>query len=216
MLPGTPGLTGAQKFHFVSGWSLWLSDSFGVLAAYLNLMWVPMILFVGVLIPTLPFTLPILAMFAVNVLHCGLLYGIRVKLPPRQILGAALAAMSLQMTVARGVAKGFIRFKLPFLRTDKGGGTTVTKRKVRPARLEGVTGIALLGGASALYFTNAMEMVEINIFAATLLVQSLPFLCAPLVYGLERLAGRDGGKRPALARVPQTNPTPPESDRLAA
>jgi cellulose synthase/poly-beta-1,6-N-acetylglucosamine synthase-like glycosyltransferase len=192
MLPGATELSPAQKFHFVTGWSLWLSDSFGVVAAYLNLLWVPMILFVGVLIPTVPFTLPILAMFAVNVLHCGLLYGIRVKLPPRQILGAALAAMSLQMTVARGVAKGFGRISLPFLRTDKGNVAAVVKRtrKARPARIEAITGSALLAGASALHLTNTTEMVEIDVFAATLLVQSLPFLCAPLVYGLEWLSRR--------------------------
>ncbi|MEW5703318.1 MAG: glycosyltransferase [Pseudomonadota bacterium] len=192
MLPGCRELTPAQKFQFITGWSIWLSDAFGVLAAYMNLLWVPMILFVGVLIPTLPFTLPILAMFAVNLLHCGLLYGVRVKLPPQQILGAALAAMSLQMTVARGVAKGFRNISLPFLRTDKGGIAKSVKRTGTnwPALPEALTGLALLLGASALFVTNRTEAVVINVFAATLLVQSLPFLCAPLVYGLERIAQR--------------------------
>ena len=213
MLPSARELSAAQKFQFVSGWSLWLSDSFGVVAAYLNLLWVPMILFVGVLIPMLPFTLPILGMFAVNILHCGLLYGIRVKLPPRQILGAALAAMSLQMTVARGVGKGFGRVNLPFLRTDKGGVAALVKRKrkAHPARTEGLTGAALLLGAAALFATNETEMVEINVFAATLLVQSLPFLCAPLVFGLERLAQR----RPA-ATVPAPQAPVVAETRLAA
>jgi cellulose synthase/poly-beta-1,6-N-acetylglucosamine synthase-like glycosyltransferase/exo-beta-1,3-glucanase (GH17 family) len=218
MLPGSRDLTAAQKFQFVAGWSLWLSDSFGVIAAYLNLLWVPMILFVGVLIPMLPFTLPIIGMFAVNILHCGLLYGIRVKLPPRQILGAALAAMSLQMTVARGVAKGFGSVNMPFLRTDKGGIAALAKRtrKVRPAGTEAITGGALLAGAGALFLTNETEMVEINVFAATLLVQSLPFVCAPLIFGLERLARRSRmGARPA-ASAPAPVPPPAVETPMAA
>ena len=200
MLPGRHELTPAQKFQFVTGWSFWLSDSFGVLAAYLNLLWVPMILFVGVLIPTLPFTLPILAMFGVNLLHCALLYGVRVKLRPHQIVGAAIAAMSLQMTVARAVAKGLFRVHLPFLRTEKGGLAQGAKKgaaraKVdRPARLETLTGLALLAGAAALYVTNYLHMVVIDVFAATLVVQSLPFLCAPLIYGLERIAARNAAR----------------------
>jgi len=212
MLPAGRELTTAQKFHFLTGWTLWLSDSFGVVAAYLNLVWVPMILFVGVLIPMLPFTIPILAMLGVNMLHCALLYGVRVKLPPHRILGAALAAMSLQMTVARGVAKGFGNVRLAFLRTDKGGIAAVTKREKKdrkrsPILTETLTGAALLAGAVALYLTNTTEMVEINVFAATLLGQSLPFLCAPLVYGLDRSARRTvrtAAPVPAAPAVPET------------
>jgi hypothetical protein len=209
MLPGRHELTPAQKFQFVTGWSFWLSDSFGVLAAYLNLLWVPMILFVGVLIPTLPFTLPILAMFGVNLLHCALLYGVRVKLRPHQIVGAAIAAMSLQMTVARAVAKGLFRVNLPFLRTEKGGHSkgAARSRVDHPARLEAVTGLALLAGATALYATNYLHMVVINVFAATLVVQSLPFLCAPLIYGLERLAARHAA-RLAPEAAPAALPAP--------
>lgn len=190
MLPGEPSLTGAQKFQFVAGWSFWFSDAFGVVAAMLNLVWVPMILFVGMLIPMLPFTLPILAMFAVNILHCSLLYAVRVKLPARRIAGAALAAMSLQMTVARAMAKGFFKGGLPFLRTEKGGrkgGITQRPRKERVAWVEGLVGLALALGAIALYATNEIAMVEINFFAATLGVQSLPFLAAPAMVLLERM-----------------------------
>ncbi|MDA0339929.1 MAG: glycosyltransferase, partial [Proteobacteria bacterium] len=116
MLPSSPSLSWAQKHQFITGWSYWVSDAFGVLAALFNLVWVPMILFVGVLIPTLPFTVPILVMFVVSLLHCGLLYSTRVRLSPGQILGAAVAAMSLQFTVARAVAKGLVSDNMPFKR----------------------------------------------------------------------------------------------------
>ena len=79
------------------------------------------IIFVGVVIPTIAFTAPILAAFIVNLLHCVLLYGKRVRMPLGHIPGAALAAMSLQLTVARAVLVGMVRDSLPFRRTDKGG-----------------------------------------------------------------------------------------------
>ncbi len=207
MLPGNKSLSASQKFQFVTGWSFWFSDAFGVLAAGMNLMWVPMILFVGVLIPMVPFTLPILALFAVNLLHCALLYAVRVKLPARQIAGAALAAMSLQMTVARAIGKGLMRGNMQFHRTEKGGLLSRAKqrpRKQRVAWMEGTIGLALATGAGALFATNTYAMVEINVFAATLVVQSLPFLAAPAMVLLERMS-------PLLPPIrPQSFTRPPD------
>lgn len=190
MIPRRAPLTPQQKFHFVTGWSFWVSDSLGVMAAYLNLMWVPMILFVGVLIPTLPFTVPILAAFFVNLLHVGMLYGMRVKLPRWQIPGAALAAMSLQFTVARAVFSCFLGKRLSFLRTEKGGLSKLLRasKDGSPATVELVTGLGLLLAAGALHTTNTSQTMEITIFATTLLVQSLPFIAAPVMYALERSA----------------------------
>ncbi|MBN2752548.1 MAG: glycosyltransferase [Rhodospirillaceae bacterium] len=193
MLPGRSKLTGAQRFQFVTGWSYWLSDAFGVAAAILNLIWVPVILFVGVLIPMLPFTLPILAAFFVNLLHCVVLYGTRVKVPLPQILGAAIAAMSLQLTVASAMASGFLTDSLPFLRTDKGGAG---KRKAgeNPAKWELILGLLLVLGSTVLVATNYTGITELNIFAATLAIQALPFLSAAGLAALERRAAAQAQK----------------------
>ena len=196
MLPGRSQLTGAQRFQFVTGWSYWLSDAFGVAAAILNLIWVPVILFVGVLIPMLPFTLPILAAFFVNLLHCMVLYGTRVKVPFSQIVGAAIAAMSLQYTVASAMAAGFLTDNLPFLRTDKGGAA---KRKAdeNPAKWETILGTSLLFGSIILVATNFTGIIELNIFAATLAIQALPFLSATGLAFLERRISSRAQRRAA-------------------
>lgn len=194
MLPSSRTLTKHQKIQFITGWSYWLSDSFGVLAAYMNLFWVPMILFVGVLIPMLPFTVPILVAFAVNLLHCVTLYGVRVRIPARNILGAALAAMSLQMTVAKAVAEGLFGKRLGFNRTDKGNKTAksaAAPRKARtayPARTELIAGLLLALSAAVLWGYNhiTFQTLEVNVFALTLVVQSIAFLSAPVVVSLER------------------------------
>ena len=179
MLPGARTLSPAQKFHFVSGWSLWFSDALGTLASILNLIWVPVVIFVGVVIPTIAFTVPILAAFIVNLLHCVLLYGKRVRMPPRHIPGAAIAAMSLQLTVARAVLVGMVRDSLPFRRTEKGGNAR--SESDNPALWETVLGVLLALSAIILMAINTMHVVEMTLFASTLLVQSLPFLAAALM-----------------------------------
>jgi hypothetical protein len=153
MLPGSRTLTAAQKRSFVAGWFFWLSDAMGAFAAAMGLLWVPMVLFVGVLIPTVALSLPIVVAFLVNVLHCALLYHHRVRETALRILGAAVAAMSLQWTVAKAVYEGFVKDGLPFMRTDKGGNA---KRKQRDdsAKWETRFGVALAASAFALYYLN--------------------------------------------------------------
>ena len=187
MLPGAKDLNSEQRAQYLIGWSYWLSDAFGVLAAFLNLLWVPMVVFVGVLIPMLPFTLPIVAMFVVNLLHCVVLYLVRVRVGPGRIVGAALAAMSLQLTVGRAVAEGLWGIKLGFKRTEKGG---IGGRGRFPMRNETIFGSLLLAGAAAIMATNTFDALETNIFAATLVVQSMPFLAAGALGLFERFGPR--------------------------
>jgi len=209
MRPGRTGLSPAQKFQYVAGWSFWLSDAFGVLAAYMNLLWVPMILFVGVLIPTVPFILPVLVAFVVNLLHCALLYRARVGVPMGQVAGAALAAMSLQFTVARAIARGLLKVQLAFKRTEKGGLTKLLSRtgKERIVRAETVSGLALMAAAAVLHLSNKLGAREVDLFAITLAIQSLPFLAAAVMFNLERIAS-DGllGRFPWLGWAARLRP----------
>jgi hypothetical protein len=219
MLPGSRTLNPAQKRGFVSGWFFWLSDAMGAFAAAVGLLWVPMVLFVGVLIPTVPLSVPILIAFLVNVLHCALLYRARVRETALRILGAAVAAMSLQWTVAKAVFEGFVKDGLPFMRTDKGGNA---KRKADDdsAKWETRFGVALLGSAFAMMYLNTFGLpiwlmaalkgsalgvtvlnyiprnfqnppaiLEQNLFALTLAVQSVPFLATTVMRSVERGIG---------------------------
>lgn len=204
MLPGARTLKPAQKVQFLTGWSLWLSDALGSLVSVFNLLWVPVVILVGVVIPTMPFTVPILAAFAVNLLHCVLLYAKRVDAPWWQIPGAAVAAMSLQLTVARAVLFGLLKDRLPFLRTEKGGNGRRTAEN--PAFWETILGLALLGSALLLMALNHTQIIEMQIFAWTLIVQSVPFLAATVMMLVERAQGwplwrRFRAARPAPAGV---------------
>jgi hypothetical protein len=119
---------------------------------------------------------------------------VRVRIPAGRILGAALAAMSLQATVAKAVAEGLFGKRLGFNRTDKGNkATQTTTTKVKsglphPARTETIFGLLLALSAAVLWGYNhiTFNTLEVNVFALTLVVQSIAFLSTPLVAGLER------------------------------
>jgi len=100
-----------------------------------------------------------------------------------QMLGAVLAAMSVQWTVARAVGFGIVKDHLPFVRTSKGGMRHSTDFH---AFWEAVLAGLLILGSCILVSTNYKEIREINIFAVVLLIQSLPFVAAVGLAVIER------------------------------
>jgi len=100
------------------------------------------------------------------------------------MLGAMVAAMSVQWTVSRAVAQGLITEHLPFARTSKGG---LSRMSIEfQAFWEAVIGVLLLVGATVLVVTNGTKQIrEIYIFAAVLVLESLPFLSAVAIAILE-------------------------------
>jgi hypothetical protein len=217
-LPGASLLTRDQKREFALGWLNWLgAESLGVAVALLNIVWVPVVAFLDIAVPDRILTIPIIASFAVSVLHFVTLYRLRVRIPKGQLLSAVFAAMSVQWTVARAVGFGLIKDHLPFVRTSKGG---LRRSSDFHAFWEAVLAGLLILGAITLYVTNVKEIREINIFAIVLVVQSLPFIAAVAMAAIERTALNDFATwrtlearfaelRPRrLARAPVAAPAP--------
>jgi exo-beta-1,3-glucanase (GH17 family)/cellulose synthase/poly-beta-1,6-N-acetylglucosamine synthase-like glycosyltransferase len=184
-LPRASRLTPDQRHEFALGWLNWLgAESLGVLVAILNLIWVPIVAFADIAIPDKILTLPIIAAFVVSLVHFLVLYRLRVPVKWGQMLGAMVAAMSVQWTVSRAVANGLITEHLPFARTSKGGLSRVSIEF--QAFWEAVIGVLLLVGAAVLVVTNNFKQVrEIYVFAAVLVLESLPFLSAVAIAILE-------------------------------
>jgi hypothetical protein len=182
-LPGASLLSRDQRREYALGWLNWLgSESIGVVVAILNLVWVPVVAFIGIAVPDKILTLPILAAFAVSLAHFVTLYRLRVPVRTPQRIAAAIAAMSLQWTVACAIWDGLIKDRLPFARTAKGGRGCA---QVFPAFWEAVLGGLLVLGAVVLFTTNYQQVREIDLFAVVLAVQSLPFLAAVAMAALE-------------------------------
>lgn len=184
-LPGASRLTQDQKREFGLGWLNWLgAESLGVVVAILNLIWVPIVAFADIAIPDKILTLPIIASFIVSLTHFITLYRLRVHVKTWQMLGAMIAAMSVQWTVSRAVANGLITEHLPFTVTSKGGKSSMSIEF--QAFWEAVIGALLLIGAGVLIASNSSKQVsEIYVFAGVLMLQSLPFLSAVAIAILE-------------------------------
>ena len=184
-LPGASRLSRDQKREFSLGWLNWLgAESLGVLVAILNLIWVPIVAFADIAIPDKILTLPITAAFLVSLIHFITMYRLRVAVKWGQMLSAMVAAMSVQWTVSRAVAQGLITEHLPFARTSKGG---LSRMSIEfQAFWEAVIAALLLAGAVVLVVTNNVKQIrEIYIFAAVLVLESLPFLSAVAIAILE-------------------------------
>lgn len=182
--PSSKTLTPAQKHHFITGWFFWLSDALGTVTSILNIVWVPVIIFVGVTIPTIALTVPILTAFIVNVVHAFVLYRTRVKANFFHSLLGAIAAMSLQLTIFKAVYDGFVKDRLPFKRTEKGGNSK--KALTSPVKNEIILALLLVGSFIALVMTNYQEIVEVYLFASTLLIQSIPYISAIILRLIEK------------------------------
>jgi hypothetical protein len=126
---------------------------------------------------------PILTAFLVNVIHAFVLYRTRVKANLFHSLLGAIAAMSLQLTIFKAVFDGFVKDGLPFKRTEKGGNSKKTSGN--PIKNEIILAVLLLGSFTALIVTNEQEIVEVYLFAATLLVQSIPYVSAIVLRMIE-------------------------------
>jgi cellulose synthase/poly-beta-1,6-N-acetylglucosamine synthase-like glycosyltransferase len=185
-LPGASLLTPDQKREFAFGWINWLgAESVGVLVALFNLVWVPVVAFAGIAVPDKVLTLPIIATFAISIVHFITLYRRRVPIPLGQTAGAMVAAMAMQWTVARAVANSIIKDHLTFVRTAKGGKGTRARRVAFPAFNEAILGGLLVLGALIVFQRNHEQVQEINLFGCVLLVQSLPFLAAVALAAFE-------------------------------
>lgn len=180
--PSATKLTAKQKNKFIIGWVFWLSDAMGPTMAVVNLVWVPVIIFIGVTIPTIPLTIPIITAFLVNILHTFILYRIRVGASLKRTFLSAVASMSLQLIIFKAVWDGFVKDGLPFKRTQKGGKA---KKSDNPVRYETFLAISLLTAFFALVLTNERKITEIYVFAATIFIQAIPYLSALAMRGLE-------------------------------
>ena len=196
-LPGMSLLDHDQKREFAFGWLSWFgAEIVAVAAALLNLIWLPFIVLQVVAIPDPLLLLPSVAAFLVSLLHFVSAYRTRVAVPYRQMLGAMVVFMSVQWTVASAAFKAaFPAQRKYFHRTRKGAGGVAHPRFA--AMPEAVLGSLLVAGGITVFTTNFYRLVEIDLFAAILIIQGLPFLSAVATEMLERFS-EAGNNKPSL------------------
>jgi hypothetical protein len=190
-LPGASRLDADQKHEYLVGWLTWFgAESLAVAAALLNLVFVPFVAFNLVALPDKLLTIPVIAASTMSVVHFLLAYRMRVAVPIRHMLGAMFVFMSMQWTVARAAFIAALPARaVYFHRTPKGGNKRDGRARF-PATAEAVLGSLLTVSAAIVAGTNVHRVLEADLFAAVLLLQSLPFWSAVGVAAFERMAAR--------------------------
>jgi hypothetical protein len=176
-------LTTGQRWHFWAGWLPWFADGFNLLFNFAALAWsVAMVLYPHqVTPPYMTIALVPLVLFGFKMIKSFVLYRRRVDASFRQSAAAGLAGLGLSHTIARATAAGLLSGKLAFFRTPKLASAPALIRALADAREEVLLLIAFWLGAFAVLQRDDAHMLDVRVWAAVLLVQSVPYLASLLV-----------------------------------
>jgi exo-beta-1,3-glucanase (GH17 family)/cellulose synthase/poly-beta-1,6-N-acetylglucosamine synthase-like glycosyltransferase len=176
-------LTAGQRYHFIAGWLPWFADGFNLLFNFAALGWsVAMVMFPSQITPPyLTVALVPLVLFAFKMSKSFFLYRRRVTATLRQSLAAGLAGLALSHTISRAMFGGLVTGKLGFFRTPKMAQAPAVIRALADAREEGLLAFAFLLAAGLVLLREDAYMLDVRIWSAVLVVQSIPYLASVLV-----------------------------------
>ena len=176
-------LTFAQRYHFVAGWMPWMTDLLHVVFTVAGLVWsLGLIVFPKVFdYPLALFVVPALTLFGLKVFASLWLYSRRVPCTLRQRIGAAVAALALSYTVARGVLAGLAFKSLPFHRTPKRANAPALIEGIRMASTEAMLVLMIVAAAIGLMATGALDTIEGLLWVLMLGALSLPYVAAVIL-----------------------------------
>ncbi|NCC29153.1 MAG: glycosyltransferase [Gammaproteobacteria bacterium] len=196
-------LSAGQRYHFVAGWLPWFADGFNLLFNFAALAWsVAMVMFpLQVTPPYMTVALVPLVLFAFKMSKSFLLYRRRVTATFRQSIAAGVAGLALSHTIARAMFGGFVSGSLGFFRTPKLAQAPAFVRALADAREEGLFVIAFWLAAGLIMLRDDAFMLDVRVWVAVLIVQSIPYLAAvvvSLISAAQRLPARLVGPMPEM------------------
>ncbi len=201
-----PGLSAAQRYHFAAGWLPWFSDALHLLFTAGGLLWT-----LGLVLspryfefPLAVFAAPTLGIFVFKMLHGWWLYEAKVPCGVRQRFGAALAGMALTHTIARAMLRGLTGSRQAFLRTPKCESRPALYQGFAMASEELGLMAALWAAIAALFYRYGVTDIDVLVWAAVLVVQSLPYLAATVLSLVSVLPVRVPLPRVQPALAPQS------------
>jgi len=184
MLPGkAQKLSAGQRYHFVTGWAPWFADALNLLFAVSAIAWSAGLVVAPKIFdfPVTLFVVPTIAIFGFKIAYTLSLYRAKVPCTFRQSVGAALAGLALTFTVGKAVILGLFTKSKPFMRTPKMENKPALLRGFAQAWEETLLTIGLWASAAAVALTYGNDDRTAYIWAAVLVVQSVPFFAALIV-----------------------------------
>ncbi|MBM9613378.1 glycosyltransferase [Desulfobulbus rhabdoformis] len=199
-------LTGGQRYHFLAGWLPWFADGINMLFNIMALLWsCGMIIFPDYLSPPhIIFAFLPIVLFFFKSFKMFFLYRSRVVATRLQSLAAGLAGLALSHTIARAMLTGFITRKIGFFRTPKKAQANAFFKSLGDAREELLFAIALALSVVGVQLREDGDMLDIQVWAAVLTIQAIPYCAAVLVSlisGLPRLPAKLVGTMAPLKGV---------------
>ncbi|MCG6896689.1 MAG: glycosyltransferase [Thiocapsa sp.] len=209
-------LSAGQRYHFVAGWLPWFADGFNLLFNFAALAWsVAMVMFpLAVTPPYMTVALVPLVLFLFKISKSFLLYRRRVTATLRQSVAAGLAGLALSHTIARAMFGGFFSGGLAFFRTPKLAQAPALIRALGDAREEGLFMVAFWLAAALMMLRYDAYMLDLRVWVAVLIVQSIPYLATVLVSLISAWPGLPAhliGPMPAMSGL--QSPASPEQAR---
>lgn len=204
------GLTAGQKYHFISGWLPWFADGFYLMFCITSLFWTA-----GMVLapryfdtPLAFFILPTVGVFVAKIVHHMFLYSTRVKCSWKRRWLSAVAGMGLTYAIAWAMWQGVFTKSTPFMRTPKMAEKVGVKDAIKMT-LEETTLMALhwLAAIAVLLPRHNFHDPEVRLWAAVLVVQSMPFLAALVTSIISTL--------PSKAPAPPVSSTSKETSSCA-
>ncbi len=176
-------LSAGQRYHFVAGWLPWFADGFNLLFNFAALAWsVAMVMFPERITPPyMSIALVPLVLFLFKMSKSFFLYRRRVTATLRQSIAAGLAGLALSHTIARAMFGGLITGKLGFFRTPKMAEAPAVIRALADAREEALFAFAFLLAAVLVMLRDDAFMLDVRVWTAVLIVQSIPYLASVLM-----------------------------------
>lgn len=196
LLTNNTKLSGAQKYHFISGWLPWIADALAFFFTLGGIAWT-FAMFLnprGVDVPMASLAAVALALFVVKVSKTLWLYPYRVKSGVLGAISASIAGLSLSHTVARAVLSGTFTSGKPFLRTPKLENAALFSQVVAVAWEEIALLTLLLWSIFATYEVRGLDDPSAIVWMAMLAIQALPY-AATLAMAI-------------ISVLPQTTPKP--------
>jgi exo-beta-1,3-glucanase (GH17 family)/cellulose synthase/poly-beta-1,6-N-acetylglucosamine synthase-like glycosyltransferase len=194
-------LSAGQRYHFVAGWLPWLADGCKLLFDLAALCWSVGMVAVpeGVMPPSVTIALVPLFLFGFTMSKSLLLHRRRVGANFRESLAAGLAGLALSHTIAKAVLAGILTGKIGFYRTPKlVARAPALSQALRDAREEGLFVVAFWLATVLVLAREDVYLLDVRVWAAVLLVQSIPYLASVLV----SLASAIPNLPASLARAP--------------
>ena len=212
-------LSAGQRYHFVAGWLPWFADGFNLLFNFAALAWsVAMVMFpLQVTPPYMTIALIPLVLFTFKMSKSFLLYRRRVVATLRQSIAAGLAGLALSHTIARAMFAGLFSGGLGFFRTPKLAKAPAVIQALADAREESLFVIAFWLAAALMMLRYDAYMLDLRVWVAVLIVQSIPHLAAvivSLISAWQRLPASIIGPMPEMT-VANSRPAPGKAKKAS-